>query len=367
MVKDDQPQKGQLVVNDEHMADLACRISVGQRVVVDPGERTAEVMFVGKIAEIAPGYWIGVYYDEPVGKNDGSIKGRRCFECPHDFGGFLRPDHIRNDANPPPPREHNASQKQKEGVEREEAAATDMIPSTTRGRAGQKRNTEASKGDATAETRSARGGTGHTKTSVHPSPASTNEVSSADQPTSDAKSLSGAAVSITPEPSQAIPALSATTPRSLNAQGRRQRRQSPKREAASGSAMTTGCIANQPTSASGELAGSSQVASCSESQESNTTSPSTSRREAGANKLRVPPVRRPAMSKGTAPPKTIAASPRSAPQSILAASKPAAFPPRPMSARKEPAQTDRAATSTVAEALTQMSRKPKSARGPSRK
>lgn len=49
--------------------------------LVEPGDRTAEVMYVGKISEIAPGYWIGVCYDEPVGKNDGSVKGRRCFEC----------------------------------------------------------------------------------------------------------------------------------------------------------------------------------------------------------------------------------------------------------------------------------------------
>ena len=46
----------------------------------------------------------GVQYDEPVGKNDGSVKGRRCFECSPEFGGFLRPDHIRPDAAAAPTR-----------------------------------------------------------------------------------------------------------------------------------------------------------------------------------------------------------------------------------------------------------------------
>lgn len=93
----------QPIVNAEHMADLACKIKLGQRVIVDPGDRKAMIMFVGKIPEIAAGYWIGVQFDEPVGKNDGSIKGQRCFECPPDHGGFLRPNHIRHDPSPPPP------------------------------------------------------------------------------------------------------------------------------------------------------------------------------------------------------------------------------------------------------------------------
>lgn len=97
-------QKAQPIVNEEHMSEIAVKLVVGARVIVSPGDRRAEVMYVGKIHEIAAGYWIGVQYDEVVGKNDGSIRGHRYFDCAPDCGGFLRPDHVVIDSDPPPPR-----------------------------------------------------------------------------------------------------------------------------------------------------------------------------------------------------------------------------------------------------------------------
>ena len=82
------------VSDEEHMADLAAAIKVGDRCEVNPGGKRATVQYVGKIVDIAPGWWIGVQYDEPVGKNDGSVKGHRAFTCPPNYGGFLRPDKI---------------------------------------------------------------------------------------------------------------------------------------------------------------------------------------------------------------------------------------------------------------------------------
>lgn len=115
-----QEYHAKVVVNDEHQAEVAAKLAVGDRVVVEANglegvyARRGEVMFIGKIGEVAPGYWIGVEYDEPVGRNDGSVKGRRLFDCLVDHGGFVRPDKCRVDLNPPPkikkPRPHDVAE-----------------------------------------------------------------------------------------------------------------------------------------------------------------------------------------------------------------------------------------------------------------
>ena len=73
----------------------AAGIKVGDRCQIDLGGRPGEVMFVGHVAELPLGLWVGVKYDDPVGKNDGSIKGVRYFDCLDKHGGFVRPDTCR--------------------------------------------------------------------------------------------------------------------------------------------------------------------------------------------------------------------------------------------------------------------------------
>mmetsp|Transcript_23811 Transcript_23811/g.28735 ORF Transcript_23811/g.28735 Transcript_23811/m.28735 type:complete len:286 (-) Transcript_23811:115-972(-) len=87
--------KKENVSDPEYMAEDAANISIGQRCEVQPGGKRGEVKFVGKAGEGLPmGWWIGVQYDEPVGKNDGSVKGVRYFECMEGYGGMIRPDKV---------------------------------------------------------------------------------------------------------------------------------------------------------------------------------------------------------------------------------------------------------------------------------
>jgi len=77
-------------------AEAAANIKVGQRCEVrlpnQPSKR-GMVMFVGK-THFKPGHFVGIKYDEPMGKNDGSIEGKRYFECPPKYGAFVRPQDI---------------------------------------------------------------------------------------------------------------------------------------------------------------------------------------------------------------------------------------------------------------------------------
>jgi len=83
------------ITDDEHLAELAAPMKLGDRCEVTLGGKRGLVTYVGKIPQIAPGWWVGVQYDEPVGKNDGTVKGKRYFECPPKYGGFLRPDKLQ--------------------------------------------------------------------------------------------------------------------------------------------------------------------------------------------------------------------------------------------------------------------------------
>ncbi|GAB7352798.1 hypothetical protein MBLNU459_g3417t3 [Dothideomycetes sp. NU459] len=63
-------------------------LAVGQAIELTDGRRAA-IRFLGT-TEFAPGEWIGVELDEGSGKNDGSVKGDRYFDCEPNHGMFLR-------------------------------------------------------------------------------------------------------------------------------------------------------------------------------------------------------------------------------------------------------------------------------------
>ncbi|XP_058091200.1 tubulin-folding cofactor B isoform X2 [Magnolia sinica] len=86
-------------IPDNYMEDLGTNIKVGDRCEVEPGGKRGVVKFVGKAETVAPGFWVGIQYDEPLGKHDGTVKGKRYFDCPPLHGALLRPDKVKICAN----------------------------------------------------------------------------------------------------------------------------------------------------------------------------------------------------------------------------------------------------------------------------
>ena len=65
-------------------------VSIGDRCEIQPGARRGTVRWVGESEVLKPGYWVGVQLDEPLGLNNGTIKGTQLFECGENFGSMVR-------------------------------------------------------------------------------------------------------------------------------------------------------------------------------------------------------------------------------------------------------------------------------------
>ncbi|KAL7288942.1 hypothetical protein TKK_0016905 [Trichogramma kaykai] len=80
----------------ENEEKLIKSMKIGDRCEVNvPGapKRKATIMYLGN-TEFKSGWWVGVKYDEPFGKNNGSVAGKKYFECIDKYGGFVKPAHV---------------------------------------------------------------------------------------------------------------------------------------------------------------------------------------------------------------------------------------------------------------------------------
>jgi hypothetical protein len=126
--------------DDTGLADIeAMRLEVGLRGWVPGGPhggRGCGVAFIGRVPELGAGWWVGVDYDEPLGKNDGSIKGVRYFESDRKHGGFVRPCKLRMGDFDPEDYELEKIAKAQEKVQKEkerriEAMKSELDPVTS--------------------------------------------------------------------------------------------------------------------------------------------------------------------------------------------------------------------------------------------
>ncbi|KAN0088216.1 CAP Gly-rich domain containing protein [Tylopilus felleus] len=73
-------------------------IPIGARCQVESAEeglhKRGTVRFVGQTGFAKIGVWVGIEYDEPIGRNDGSVQKERYFTCRPNYGVFVQPDRV---------------------------------------------------------------------------------------------------------------------------------------------------------------------------------------------------------------------------------------------------------------------------------
>lgn len=88
--KQEDEKRAQKAELEKQKADMCVVGSRCQVTVKGCPTRRGTVMYNGPL-EGKTGVFIGVKYDEPLGKNDGSVQGTRYFTCQPNYGGFVSP------------------------------------------------------------------------------------------------------------------------------------------------------------------------------------------------------------------------------------------------------------------------------------
>lgn len=81
---------------EEEEKELINTVEIGSRckVNVTNGPTKLGVVLYKGLVEGLGGQWVGVKYDEPLGKNDGKYQGKEYFKCPPNYGAFVKPQNV---------------------------------------------------------------------------------------------------------------------------------------------------------------------------------------------------------------------------------------------------------------------------------
>jgi len=82
--------------NNSDKSALPDWIKIGESIQIRPSNNSGTIAYIGN-TEFASGLWVGVELDTSQGKNDGSVKGVRYFNCPQKKGMFVRPKNLKLD------------------------------------------------------------------------------------------------------------------------------------------------------------------------------------------------------------------------------------------------------------------------------
>lgn len=87
---------------DREIEERGLALSSRVRLLPESDARRGTVSYLGPVPEIPGlGAWVGVTLDEPTGKNNGTIKGKKYFECGPNYGVLVRPERCEVGDFPP--------------------------------------------------------------------------------------------------------------------------------------------------------------------------------------------------------------------------------------------------------------------------
>ncbi|EGG22309.1 tubulin folding cofactor B [Cavenderia fasciculata] len=75
-------------------------LKIGDKCQVKSDLRTGTIAYIGLVNDTV-GYWVGLHLDLPLGKNDGTLKGKKYFDSIDKYGAFVRASNLNVNSQQP--------------------------------------------------------------------------------------------------------------------------------------------------------------------------------------------------------------------------------------------------------------------------